>query len=59
VIVGCDALDPTAGTLPFRDDVEWWMTTREGVGSEVFPLTADGIRLNSLTNELDDRMREA
>ena len=33
------------------------MTSSEGVGTEAFPLTADGVRLDSLSNEFDDRMR--
>jgi hypothetical protein len=44
------------GRLEVRDG--WWMTTRDGVGHEAFPLTADGVRLDSLSHEFDDRMRE-
>jgi len=36
----------------------WWMADYGGVGAEVFPLTADGVRLDSVSNEFDDRMRE-
>ena len=35
----------------------WWLTSRVGVGAEAFPLTFDGVRLDSMSNEFDDRMR--
>ena len=35
----------------------WWLTHDED-GHEAFPLNADGVRLDSVFNELDDRMRQ-
>lgn len=45
------------GRVEVRDG--WWMTAADGVGSEAFPLTAAGTRLDSVSNEFDDRMRAA
>lgn len=44
-----------AGRVEVRDG--WWLAAAENVG-EAFPLDANGNRLDSPSNELDDRMRE-
>lgn len=35
----------------------WWLAANDEVQEEVFPMGADGTRLDSVANELDDQMR--
>lgn len=47
----------SSGRIEVHDG--WWLATADDVNGEAFPLAADGVRLDSVSNEFDDRMRAA